>query len=181
MVYGLLIACVIYRELPWREVPRLLVDCFITSSVVMLVIGATAALAWIIAAEQMPLILGDLVRHYAGGASSFLLLVNLVLLVLGHVLEPVPAIILTVPLLLPIARSYGVDPVHLGVIMSCNLALGLFTPPIGTTLFVATRIAGIPVFSIMRELLPLFLIGVGVLILITYVPAVSMTLVWLTR
>ncbi len=176
VIYGLLVACVINRELRWQDVPKLLVDSFITSAVVMLVIGATAALAWIIAAEQMPAILGSLVRNYAGGTWSFLLSVNLVLLILGHVLEPVPAIILCVPLFLPIARSFGVEPVHLGIIMACNLALGLFTPPIGVTLFVATRIAGIPVFSIMRELAPLFLIGLIVLALITYVPALSLTL-----
>ncbi len=181
VVYGLLIACVLYRELPWRDVPKLLVDCFVTSSVILLVVGATAALAWLIAAEQMPVLLGNLVRHYAGSGWTFLLLVNIVLLILGHVLEPIPAIILTVPMFMPIAKSFHIDPVHLGVIMTCNLALGLFTPPIGVTLFVATKIAGIPVFSITRELMPLFLIGVAVLLLITYVPVLPLGLVWLIR
>jgi C4-dicarboxylate transporter, DctM subunit len=181
VVYGLVVACVLYRELPWRDLPELVLDSFITSATVIVVIGATAALAWIIAAEQVPVELAQLVKAYASERWEFLLLLNIVLLILGHVVEPVPAILLSVPLFLPAARQFGIDSVHLGVIICCNLALGLFTPPIGATLFVATKIANLSMFAILRDLVPLFLAALAVLLLVTYVPAVSMTIVWAFR
>ena len=181
VVYGLVVTTLLYRELPWRDVPELVLDSFLTSAAVLVVIGATSVLAWMIAAEQMPATLLAVIRAHAAAPWSFLLLVNITLLILGHVVEPLPAIILVTPLFLPVAQSFGIDPVHFGLIICCNLALGLFTPPIGVTLFVATRIAGIGVFSVLRDLVPLFIAAFIVLMLITYLPAVSLAAVWLFR
>jgi C4-dicarboxylate transporter DctM subunit len=103
------------------------------------------------------------------------------LLILGHVLEPVPAILLTAPIFIPLAKVYGIDPVHLGLIVSCNLALGLFTPPIGATLFVSSRIAEVGVVAITRAMVPLFLVALFALFLITYVTFIPMGLVWYFR
>ena len=96
-------------------------------------------------------------------------------------LDPVPAILLTAPLFLPMAQTFGVDPVHLGVIMTCNVAVGLFTPPVGATLYVASRISGVGVLSIARAMAPLYIAAIAALLLVTYVPAVSMTMVHLFR
>jgi C4-dicarboxylate transporter DctM subunit len=96
-------------------------------------------------------------------------------------LEPLPAILLTAPLFIPTAKAFGIDPVHLGLIMSCNLALGLFTPPIGATLFVASKIANVGVLEITRSMGWLFLVSLMTLILITYVDVLPMGLVWLYR
>ena len=98
------------------------------------------------------------------------------MLILGLVLDPVPAILLTAPLFLPMAQTFGVDPVHLGVIMTCNVSIGLFTPPVGATLYVASRISGVGVLSIARAMGPLYLAAILALVLVTYVPALSMTL-----
>jgi C4-dicarboxylate transporter DctM subunit len=181
VIYGLFVSTVIYRDLSWRGIPSLLVDSFITSAVVMVVIGTTQVLTWLITLEQMPVMLLEWVKHLSTSPWVFLLLVNVALLILGHVLEPVPAILLTAPLFLPVAKAYGIDPVHLGLIVTCNLALGLFTPPIGATLFVASRIANVGVLAITRAMIPLFVVSLIALALVTYITALPMGLVWLLR
>lgn len=177
VVYGLLITIFIYRDFKIRDLPSLIIDAFVTSGVVMVVIGATTVLGWLITLEQMPQILVGFVQAVSSSPWVFLLLVNIVLLVLGLVLDPVPAILLTAPLFLPLAQSFGIDPIHLGVIMVCNVAVGLFTPPVGATLYVASRIANIGVLSIARSMAPIYIAAIGALMLVTYIPAISMTMV----
>ncbi|MFT6656981.1 TRAP transporter large permease [Maritalea sp.] len=179
VVYGLIVTIFVYRDFHIKDLPNLLVDAFITSAVVMVVIGATTVLGWLITLEQMPQILVAFVQEFSNSPWMFLLLVNIVLLVLGLVLDPVPAILLTAPLFLPTAQTFGVDPVHLGVIMTCNVAVGLFTPPVGATLYVASRISGVGVLSIARKMALLYFAAILALGLVTYVPAVSMTMVYL--
>jgi C4-dicarboxylate transporter DctM subunit len=112
---------------------------------------------------------------------TFLLLANVFMLLLGIFIEPLPALVLAAPLFVPLARVYGVDPVHLGLIMTCNLAIGLYTPPVGGTLFIAAKLAGASIAHVSRELAPLFIVTLVVLALVTYVAALPMGLVWLIR
>tara|TARA_R110002110_G_scaffold36071_19_gene120870 strand:- start:2968 stop:4251 length:1284 start_codon:yes stop_codon:yes gene_type:complete len=181
VVYGLVVTILVYRDFHIRDLPKLLVDSFITSAVVMVVIGATTVLAWLITLEQMPTLLVSFVQDMSDSPFMFLLLVNIVLLILGLVLDPVPAILLTAPLFIPTATAFGVDPVHLGVVMTCNLALGLFTPPVGATLYVASNISGVGVLTIARAMAPLYLVSLITLMLVTYIPSISMSMVWLFR
>ncbi len=181
VVYGLVVTIFVYRDFKIRDLPSLMIDAFVTSATVMVVIGATTVLGWLITLEQMPQILVSFVQDLSSSTAVFLLLVNFVLLILGLVLDPVPAILLTAPLFLPTAMSFGVDPVHLGVIMTCNVAVGLFTPPVGATLYVASRISGVGVLSIARKMGLLYLAAITMLMLVTYFPAVSMTMVHLFR
>ena len=124
-----------------RDLPRLLVNAFQTSATVMLVIGATGALAWLITVEQVAVQMAAWIKLVASEPWMFLLLVNIALLLLGIFIEPLPAMLLTAPLLLPLAQTFGIDLVHLGVIMTANLAIALYTPPVGGTLFVAAKLA----------------------------------------
>lgn len=181
VVYGLLVAMLWYRSIGWRDLPALLYQSFLTSAVVMVVVGATAALAWIITVEQVPMLVMEWTRSVADSRWSFLLIINLFLLVLGIFLEPLPALVLTAPLFVPLASAYGVDPVHLGLVMTCNLAIGLYTPPVGGTLFVAARIGQVGVGAISRALIPLFAVSLVVLALVTYVQALPMLPVWMLR
>lgn len=181
VVYGFVITVVVYRDFKLTEIPKLFTDSFVTSAIVMVVIGATSVLGWLITLEQLPQLLVEFVQSVSSDQFSFLLLVNLVLLVLGLVLDPVPAILLTAPLFIPTAMSFGVDPVHLGVVITCNVAVGLFTPPVGATLYVASRISGVGVLSIAREMGPLYLAAISALLLVTYFPALSLTMVTLFR
>ncbi|SFK87990.1 C4-dicarboxylate transporter, DctM subunit [Loktanella salsilacus] len=177
VIYGLAVTMLVYRDFALRDLPNLMIDAFVTSAIVMVVIGATSVLGWLITLEQMPTILVGAVQSFSSSPWVFLLLVNIVMLILGLVLDPVPAILLTAPLFLPTAVSFGVDPVHLGVIMVCNVAIGLFTPPVGATLYVASRISGVGVLSIARAMAPLYIVAIIALGLITYIPAISLTLV----
>ena len=177
VVYGLFVTMFVYRDFHLRDLPSLMIDAFVTSAIVMAVIGATSVLGWLITLEQMPSILVGAVQELSSSPWVFLLLVNVVMLVLGLVLDPVPAILLTAPLFLPTAQSFGVDPVHLGVVMTCNVAIGLFTPPVGATLYVASRISGVGVLSIARSMASLYGAAILALALVTYIPAISMTLV----
>jgi C4-dicarboxylate transporter, DctM subunit len=159
------------RDLKLRHVPRVLRDSFVTSATVMMVIGATTALAWVITLEGVPFAIVDTIKAWTTSKEVFLLLVNVLLLLLGIFIEPVPALILTAPLLLPVAKVMGVDPVHFGLILVFNLALGLFTPPVGGTLFVAAKIAGVRMGEITRDLMPMFVLSLIVLAIVTYAPA----------
>lgn len=181
VVYGLFISVVVYREITVPELPRIVLRSFITSAVVMIVVGATASLAWLITVEQIPAHLSQAISAIADNKIVFLLLLNVALILIGIFLEPLPALILTAPLFIPTAKAFGIDPVHLGLIMTFNLAIGLYTPPVGGTLFVAARIANVGMAAISRELVPMFGIAIVVLFCVTYVEAIPMWLVWLSR
>jgi C4-dicarboxylate transporter DctM subunit len=168
---------VIYKDLKLRDLPALLLKSFTTSAVVMVVIGATSCLAWLITVEQVPVQIAGFVTHYATSQWTFLLLVNLALLTLGCFIEPVPAIILAAPLLVPLSMAFKIDPVHLGLIMTCNLAIGLYTPPVGGTLMVGARLAGVGMWAVVRAMIPMMAISVSILMVVTYIPAISMALV----
>jgi C4-dicarboxylate transporter DctM subunit len=181
VVYGLLLATVVYREVSVLEIPGLMLNAFITSSVVMLVVGATGALSWLITVEQIPAQLAATILEISSSKLVFLLLLNVALILVGIFLEPLPSLILTAPLFIPTAKAFGVDPVHLGLIMVFNLVIGLYTPPVGGTLFVAAKIARVGMVAISRELIPMFMIAILVLLAVTYVEAIPMALVWATR
>jgi len=177
VVYGLVVSLTLYRDITWRDLPRLLVNAFQTSATVMLVIGATGALAWLITIEQVAVQMAAWIKLVASEPWMFLLLVNILLLVIGIFIEPLPALLLTAPLLIPIAKAFGIDLVHLGVVMTANLAIALYTPPVGGTLFVAAKLAKAGIGEITRALWPLLAAAVVVLLLITYVPSLT-TVVW---
>ncbi len=179
--YGLILAVLVYREIRPAQVPGLLLSSFRTSAVVMLVVGATGALSWLITAEQIPANLAAAILEISDNKYVFFLLLNVALILVGIFLEPLPSLILTAPLFIPAAKAFGIDPVHLGLVMVFNLVIGLYTPPVGGTLFVAARIARVGMVAISRELIPMFIIALLVLFLVTYVEAIPMALVWFMR
>lgn len=171
--YGLVISLFYYRDLNWRQIPQLLLNAFITSATVMLVIGATGALAWLITIEQVAVQMANWVQVVATEPWMFLLIFNVCLLLLGIFIEPLPAMLLSAPLFLPLARHFEMDMVHIGVMMTANLAVALYTPPVGGTLFVAAKLAKAGIGEITRHLWPLMVATVAVVLLITYIPWLS--------
>ncbi len=178
VVYGLAVSMFLYKDLQWKQLPGLLLKAFMTSATVMVVIGATGALAWLITVEQVAAQLADWVSAVAHQPWVFLLLVNLSLLLLGIFIEPLPALLLTAPLFLPLAAVFKIDLVHLGVMMTANLAIALYTPPVGGTLFVAAKLAKAGIGEITKNLVPLMAATLLVVLLVTYIPALSL---WLPR
>jgi len=179
--YGLILALFVYREVKPAQVPEMLLHSFRTSAVVMLVVGATGALSWLITVEQIPANLAASILAISDNKYVFLLLLNCALILVGIFLEPLPSLMLTAPLFIPTAKAFGIDPVHLGLIMVFNLVIGLYTPPVGGTLFVAAKIARVGMVAISRELVPMFILALLVLLLVTYIEAIPMTLVWFMR
>ena len=173
VMYGLAVSLFLYHDITWRDLPRLLLSAFQTSAIVMLVIGATGCLAWLLTVEQVAVQLAEWVRVVAREPWMFLLLINISLLLLGIFIEPLPALLLTAPLFLPLAKAFHIDLVHLGVVMTANLAIALYTPPVGGTLFVAAKLAGAGIGDITRALMPLMAAAVSVLFLVTYWPALT--------
>jgi C4-dicarboxylate transporter DctM subunit len=178
VAYGLVVSLCYYKDLNWRRVPQLLLNAFVTSATVMLVIGATGAMAWLITVEQVAQQLADWVQLVARQPWMFLLLFNACLLLLGIFIEPLPAMLLSAPLFLPLARHFGLDMVHVGVLMTANLAIALYTPPVGGTLFVAARLAKVGIGEITRHLWLLMGATLVVVLLVTYLPQLSL---WLPR
>ena len=176
--YGLLVSLALYKDLSWRDIPQLLLNAFMMSATVMLVIGATGAMAWLITVEQVAVQMADWVKLVATEPWMFLLLFNICLLLLGIFIEPLPALLLSAPLFLPLAKSFGMDMVHIGVVMTANLAIALYTPPVGGTLFVAARLSGATIGEITKHLWPLMGATFAVVLLVTYFPQLSL---WLPR
>ncbi len=171
--YGLLVSLFYYKDLKWHRIPQLLLNAFITSATVMLVIGATGAMAWLITAEQVAVQMAEWVKLVATEPWMFLLLFNACLLLLGVFIEPLPAMLLSAPLFLPLAKHFEMDMVHIGVVMTANLAIALYTPPVGGTLFVAAKLAKAGIGEISRALWPLMTATAAVVILVTYVPGLT--------
>jgi C4-dicarboxylate transporter DctM subunit len=178
VVYGLLVSMFLYKDLRWKQIPQLLLKAFMTSATVMLVIGATGALAWLITVEQVAQQLATWVGSVAHQQWVFLIMLNIALLLLGIFIEPLPALLMAAPLFLPLAMAFKMDLVHVGVIMTANLAIALYTPPVGGTLFVAAKLAKAGIGEITRHLWRLMAATFLVVLLTTYVPALS---TWLPR
>lgn len=176
--YGVLISMFLYHDLKLKDLPPLLLKAFITSATVMLVIGATGALSWLLTVEQVAQQLADWVQSVAHVKWVFLALLNIALLLLGLFIEPLPALLMAAPLFLPMAIAFKIDPIHLGVVMTANLAIALYTPPVGGTLFVAAKIAKAGIGEITRHLWPLMGATFAVTLIITYYPPLTQ---WLPR
>ncbi len=168
--YAFILGAGVYRELSLRGVPGLLTDMAVGSGAVMITVAAATVFGWLATAEKMgPRLIGAMTAVSASPL-VLLFLVNVILLIMGCLMEPIPIMVLLAPILFPIMRKVGVDPVHLGVVFTLNITIGMLTPPVGLTLFLMSAIARVPVMAIARAALPFILLLIGVLLLITYVP-----------
>lgn len=174
--YSLVLGGVVYRELRWSHLPEVLVTTGLGTGIVMFLIATSTAYGWILARQGIPLALAKAFTDVTRNPWLFLLLVNLLLLLVGTVMETVPAIIIFAPILLPLAQRLGIDPVFFGVIMVVNLSLGLASPPSGATLFVSTAIAGEPLDRVCKAVWPLFASMVAILLLVTFIPSLTLFL-----
>ncbi|GGG87641.1 hypothetical protein GCM10011415_42790 [Salipiger pallidus] len=174
VVYALLVGAVIYRELPLTAIPRILRTSAVTSAIVLSIIAAAGLYGRIILQLRVPAVISDFVVGAIDSPWLFIILVNLLLLLVGMFLEAAAAILIFTPILLPIATTFGFDPVHFGVIMVVNLAMGMFTPPVGLNLFIASGIARIGVPQIARGVIPFVLILLVDLLIISFLPWLSL-------
>jgi len=174
-LYTLVIGC-FYRSLTFAKLWQALTDTMLMTSVIMIIIGFSIAMGWLLAIEQVPQILGDAIFSLTDSRAVFLALVIVFVLLIGCVVEGVPAKLMIVPMLLPVADSFGVDRVHLGIILQLALLIGIATPPMGIGLYIMVEVGKVPFEKVTVAVLPFLIPLIVVLILITYVPALTLWL-----
>ena len=174
--YAFVIVVLVKRQVRLSQLPGMLIHSGIITAIVMIVAGTATIWGWVVAIEQLPDLLAEMLRHTE--PVVFLLLTNIILLIIGTFMDNIPAIIIFAPTLAPIAVKMGIDPLHFGMIVCMNTTIGLITPPLGQVLFIASPIAGIRLEDLSREILGLFLVQVLVLFAVTYIP---LTTLWIPR
>ncbi|MEJ8546948.1 TRAP transporter large permease subunit [Brevibacillus borstelensis] len=173
VLYALIVGVFVYREVKWKELVEIFSKSAITTSIIMIIISAAGMFGWILTREQVPQKIAAAFTAFSDNPIIFLALINLLLLFVGMFFETSASIIILAPLLTPIAVQLGIDPVHFGMIMIVNLAMGMVTPPVGVNLFVACQIAGIKLEELTKALIPFFIMLIVDILIITYVPAIS--------
>ncbi|MBV2187081.1 MAG: TRAP transporter large permease [Rhizobium sp.] len=176
VIYALLVTVFVYRQLRWQDFVHATMGAVRTTAMVLLIIGCAAAFSWLMAFLKVPATLVAWMQTLSENPIVILLLLNVLMLVLGTFMDMGPTIIITTPIFLPIAMAYGVDPVHFGVIMILNYGIGLNTPPVGGVQFVACAVGKISVWEAMRSIWPFYGAGVLVLLMVTYIPSLSLWL-----
>lgn len=176
VVYALVLGGVVYRSLTWRRLLKVSMETIETTAVILLIVAGASIFAWILTSNQVTQHVVTLLGPFADNPIATLIIINLVLIVVGCFMETIAAITILVPVLLPVAITAGVDPVHFGVIMVLNLMIGLLTPPVGMVLYVLSRVSGISFEKCMRGTLPFLVPLVIALLLVTFVPAISLWL-----
>lgn len=176
VLYAFVLSAVIYREIPWREIPDILLKTALTSGVVMILIGTSMGMSWVMAYENIPQTLTAQLVSLAGSKIGILITINLILLAVGTVMDMTPAVLIFTPILLPVVTELGMDPIHFGMVMVLNLCVGICTPPVGSVLFVGTQVAEISIERVIGPLMPFFLAMIAALVLVTLVPEISLFL-----
>jgi tripartite ATP-independent transporter DctM subunit len=180
-VYAFLVTFLVYRDYKWRELPRLVHRVIKTVAMVMLLIGFSVAFGYMMAIMQIPAKVTAFFLSISDNKYVFLLLVNILLLLLGTFMDLAPMLLICTPIFMPVIAKFGIDPVHFGMIMILNLGIGLITPPVGPTLFVGCAIGKVTMEQVSKELWPFYGAMCLALLLVTYIPVISLWLPGLTK
>lgn len=175
-LYSIIVARYIYRSMSWSDILRTAASSAMLSAQILILVATAGIMTWVLTTQGVPQAIIAWMEALNMTPVAFLLAVNLFLLVVGAFLDPTSAILVFAPLLAPIAMSLGIDPIHFGVVMTVNLAIGMFTPPFGMNIFVAQAVTGLPAHTVFRGVVLPILVQLIALIIITYVPALSLTL-----
>lgn len=181
VLYALLVTVLVYREMGWHDFVEATMAAVRTTAMVLLVIGCAASFGWLLALLKVPAGMIAAMQAISDNPIVIFLLINLILLVLGCFMDMAPLIIITTPIFLPVVTAFGMDPVQFGAILILNLGIGLCTPPVGSVLFVGCAVARIPIMQAVRTIWPFYFACFMVLMIVTYVPAVSLWLPSLFR
>ncbi|MFD2563902.1 TRAP transporter large permease [Aquimarina rubra] len=177
VIYTFVLAMV-YKEISLKSISPILIETVKTSSIVLLLIATSIAMSWVMSYENIPQEISNALLSVSENPIVILILINLILLFVGVFMDMTPAILIFTPIFLPIVTDLGMNPIHFGIVMILNLCIGLCTPPVGSVLFVGCSVAELSIQKVIRPLMPLFLIMILVLVLITYIPELSL---WLPR
>lgn len=175
-IYAFIVSMFVYKELKWSMMPRILMNTVKTLAMVFSLIAAAGAFGYLLAFLKIPTLITTGLLSITSNRIVILLLINLMLLLLGCIMDMAPLILITTPILVPVVQQFGMSPVQFGVVLIFNLAVGLCTPPVGSALFVGCGIGKIPMERAVKSMLPMYLVMLAGLLLVTFVPAISLTL-----
>jgi C4-dicarboxylate transporter DctM subunit len=174
--YAFFIAVFVYRDIGMKDVPRVLVEAAKVTVMLMFIVANALLFAHVLTTERIPQAIAETIVGWGMEPWQFLIVVNILLLIAGNFMEPTGIILILAPILFPIATQLGIDPVHLGIIMTVNLEIGMVTPPVGLNLFVTSGITGMSIMQVVRAALPWLMVLLTFLVIVTYVPAISLFL-----
>ena len=175
-LYAFIVGKFVYKELKWSQIPKIVLDTMKTSSAIMFLVGFAATFGWILASEQIPQLVAEFILSISSDKIVVLLLLNALLLFVGMFMETIAALIILFPVLLPVAVEIGMDPIHFGVMAVLNLMIGLTTPPVGVCLFAGASIGKISIAKATRAILPFLAVSLFVLMLVTFIPQITLFL-----
>lgn len=181
IAYALAVSLLVYRQLTWRGLAEAFQGAVIMSGALMIVVACSTLFARTVTLERIPQELVEIFSHVSSEPLVILLLINVLLLIIGTFMETISAIIILAPILVPLVRSFGIDPVHFGIILIINIEIAFLTPPLGVNLFVGSQIAGVSIEKVFRAIVPYVIALIGLLALITLVPSISLFLPALLR
>jgi tripartite ATP-independent transporter DctM subunit len=174
VLYTFILSVLIYHEVKWKEIPAILLSTVGTTAIVMLLIGTSMSMSWIMSYENIPQSISAALISVTNSKIIILLIINLILLLVGTFMDMTPAVLIFTPIFLPVVTQLGIHPVHFGIMMVLNLCVGLCTPPVGAVLFIGCGIANCRIDKVLRPLLPLFVAMFIALMLVTYIPEITM-------
>jgi tripartite ATP-independent transporter DctM subunit len=178
VVYTFVLSVLVYRQVKWSELPRLLADSAETTAMVLVLVGASMGMSWVMASANIPQVVSAGLLELTQDKTLLLLIITIILLVVGTFMDMTPAVLIFTPIFLPVVKQFGMDPIHFGLVMIFNLCIGLCTPPVGSVLFIGCGVAQTTIAKVVRPLLPFFAVMLVVLLAVTYVPALSL---WLPK
>lgn len=174
VIYGFIVGVFVYKELKWSDLYRVIAGSALTSATVIVIVGTATIFGRMLAIERIPFMIADYIVQLTDSPILILLLINVLLLFVGMFMETLAAIIILVPILLPVVTAVGIDPVHFGIVIIVNLAIGMVTPPVGVNLFVGSRVGETSLEKAIVGAIPFIISMLAVLLLITYVPWLSL-------
>ncbi|SNS47977.1 TRAP transporter, DctM subunit [Anaerovirgula multivorans] len=175
VVYSLTLAF-IYKEVKLKHLPDILLSSAKMTAIVIFMIGVSSIMSWVMAFTNIPQKIASLLLSFTDSPIIILMIMNILMLIIGTFMDPTPAVLIFTPIFLPIAQSFGMHPVQFGIMIVFNLCIGTITPPVGPILFTGCKVGGVTIEQVIRRLIPYFTITVLILLLVTYIPAISLTL-----
>ena len=176
VVYSLLLSLFVYKSITWKDIPKLLKDSADMTGIIIFLIGVSSIMSWVMAFTNIPSMVSSALLSVSNSKYVIFLLINIILLIVGTFMDMTPACLIFTPIFLPICTALGMDTIHFGIMMIFNLCIGTITPPVGTTLFVGVKVGGVKLEDVIKQLIPYFVAIIAVLMLVTYIPQLSLWL-----
>ena len=173
VVYSFILSVFVYREIKIKHFYPILLQCAITTSIVMILIGMSSAMSWMLAYQEIPQKVSEALLHVSNNKYVIFIIINVLLLIVGFFMDMTPAVLIFTPIFLPVVTQLGMDPVQFGIIMVVNLCIGLCTPPVGTCLFVGCSVGNVSIAKVVGPMIPFFIAMIVALMLVTFIPEIS--------